>query len=337
MMKLLKIDTNSIACDMISLFNNYPPELIEAALLPLLAKDNDYCINEPMNVTHVFYAELNELMQRSLQFYLQSKFKDGIFHENHYPKSIFEIIQILTVIVPVSYIFCKDPNHKFANLHVVLHKHEYKPFEEIEKAVNFSLIAYPKITCTIHSYGTITDLINKGHFYFSNLCIPTHCIYQNESEYKFIKPDSQILAANNIFTIQLFTKKLNKAVSFFEGAKVFNKKNEDDMVVFMLQQSCEFAYRSLIITFKGKDIKSHDLIILRKQISIYEPQIMGLTKLSLKKEINLLNILNEAYAKARYDSSYHVAPTQLPILFLAIKNIIEGVTKLFNEYTFSVK
>lgn len=335
MMKLNKSNVATIERDMISIFNYYPPELIEASLLPLLAKENDYCINEPMNITHVFYAELNEVIQRSLLIYQQEKFKVKTASSAKYARNIGEIIQILIAIIPVSYIFCKDPNHKFANLHIVLKQYEYKPFDEIEKAVIFSLLPYPKITCTVHAYGTTTDLIGKGHFYFSNLCVLANCIYQNDNEFKLPLPNAQLLATKKLNSIQVFTKNFTKAISFLDGAKVFQKKNENNMAAFMLQQTCEFAYRSLIMAFKGKDIKSHDLIVLRNQISIYEPQIFDLTKLSHKKEINLLQTLNESYVKARYDFSYQISTSQLLVITNAIENILEGVAHLFEIYTFS--
>ncbi len=328
-MKVNQIHQLNIEQDMNSLFNYYPAELIEAALLPLLAKENDYYLDEPMNITHVFYAELNDIIQRFLVANQQAKPKTEVDIANEYSK---DIIQILTRLVPIAYIFCKAPNHTYASLHIVLNQHEYKPFDEIEKAVNFSLLAYPKITCTIHAYGTITDMIIKGHFYFSNLCVPTNCIYQTDNEFKLPLPNTQFLATKRLNSSQAFTKNLNKATSFLEGAKDFFKKNKDDMVAFMLQQACEFGYRSLIIAFKGKDIKSHDLIVLRKHISIYEPKVIGLLNVKIKKEIALLHLLNEAYVKARYDFTYQIGDDQLLVLVDATNNLLTGVKQLFEHY-----
>lgn len=328
-MKFNQIHKPNFEQDMNSLFNYYPTELIEAALLPLLAKENDYCIDEPMNITHVFYAELNDIIQRCLLQSQQTKLK-----HNKNSTDITAIIQLLTTLVPVAYIFCKHPNHTCANLHIVLDQHHYKPFDEIEKAANFSLLAYPKITCTVHAYGTITDRINKGHFYYSNLCVQKNCIYQRKINFDLPLSPAHLWAKNKIYTMSIFTHYIDKAFTFLTGAQRFLKNNETTTSAFMLQQACEFAYRSLIIAFKAKEIKSHDLILLRSNISIYEPQIIGLFHTKIKKEISLLTLLNEAYVKARYDFGYQIGGDQLAVLNDATTNLIEGVKQLFEQYLF---
>ena len=326
-MKFNQVYQSNFEENIINLFNYYPAELIEAALLPLLAKENDYCIDEPMNITHIFYAELNDIIQRCLIINQQEQLKCKIKHS----KNLRSIIQTLKALVPVAYVFCKVPDHDYANLHVVVSQHEYKPFDEIRKAVDFCLLAYPKITCVVHAYGTIKDLITKGHFYYSNLCTQENCIYQQHTTFTLPLANNQLLENNKIKTATIFFKNIDKAFSFFEGAKRFLKNNEVAMCAFMLQQACEFAYRGLITAYKGKDIKTHDLIILRKHIAIYEPKIMGLIDRRIKKEISLLHLLNEAYVKARYDFGYQITDNQLSILLKYTENLLAGVKKIFEQ------
>lgn len=329
-MKFNQICQANFERDMNILFDYYPAELIEAALLPLLAKENDYCIDEPMNITHVFYAELNDIIQRCLLQNQQRKLN----YQNDVSKRLTLIIHTLTAIIPVAYIFCKHPGHIYANLHVVLDQYQYKSFNELEKAVNFSLLAYPKITCTIHAYSTIYDKMIKGHLYYSNLCSTENCIYQQHTDFHLPKPPIQLLAANRLCTLDIFNQYNDKAFAFFRGAQRFRNNNENTMAAFMLQQTCEFAYRSLVIAFNGKDIKSHDLTELRKHVAIYEPQIMGLFNSKIKKETSLLTLLNETYVKARYDLDYQIGDPELTVLIAATRNLLGGVKRLLEPYLF---
>lgn len=331
-MKFKEVSTLNIRQEFNSLFGYYPYELVEAALLPLLAKETDYCIDEPMNITHIFYAELNDIVQRSLIAYHQTH----IYHEkqlvNENLKELSNIIHTLKEIIPISYIFCKNPEHDYASLTLVLKQHEYKPFNEIQNALSFGLAAYPKITCLVHAYNTMQDLISSGHFYFADLCNSTNCIYQNGNEPALFTTNFNALAESRLQATIVFKQNSHKASNFFAGAKHYIKRRENAMGTFMLQQACEFAYRSLIVAFKDKDIKSHDLIVLRKHVANYEPKIIGSFCPKIKKEVRLLTLLQEAYVKARYDHSFEIDGTQTMVLMNLTDNLIKGVHTLFNQY-----
>lgn len=314
-----------------SLLAYYPAELIEAALIPLMAKETDYCIDEPMNITHVFYAELNEILQRNLLNY-QQKIRQPIEETASIVDIHSEMIAILEALVPIQFIFCKDPNHTNASFIIILKKNVYKPVEEIKSALNFALIAYPKITCTAYAYCTMNDLLKRGDFYFSRLCRMENCIYQAKENNNLPQANPNLLSEINEQTETVFKKFEQKAISFLENAKYLIAQKEYALGIFMLQQTCEFSYRGLITSFSRKIIKSHDLLALRKKASLYDPNILGKFHHKVRKEEYLLKILNDAYTKSRYDNSYHADFFETQKLLDLTSNLLTEVRNIFNTY-----
>ncbi|TKC10420.1 HEPN domain-containing protein [Pedobacter polaris] len=313
-----------------SLFRYYPTELIESSLLPLLPPDDE--INEHMSITHLFYAELNYITQRCLASY-QQNYKDEEFDEENYTlKDLSAIVKILKEIIPVGYIFYHCASTNNCSLTIVLDQYLYKPLDDIQSLVNFTLLAYPNISCAIHAYSTMANMITQCHFYYATLCIRANCIYQRSTDFMLPKPNLIYLAENQLKTKTEFKHHTQKATNFFEGAKSFLDNQEHGMAAFMLQQACEFSLRSLIVAFKGKDFRSHELLVLRKHALHYCPGLMGLFNPIQRKELHLFTILEEAYIKARYESTYQIDELLLTTLFNATANLIIGVQQLFEEW-----
>ncbi|RZJ76500.1 MAG: HEPN domain-containing protein [Flavobacterium sp.] len=325
------IHQNLQAKELEGLLAYYPAELIEAALIPLMAKDTDYCIDEPMNITHVFYAELNEILQRNL-FNYQQKIRQPIADTVCIDNSYLDLIAILKALIPIEFIFCKEPSHTNASFIIVLKKDVYKPLAEIKNALSFALVAYPKVNCTAYAYCTMNDLIKRGHFYFSKLCSTPNCIYQAKANNEIPQAKPNVLSEINAQAATFFSQFEQKASSFLENATYLITQKQHALGLFMLQQTCEFSYRGLITSFSGKSIKTHDLLVLRKKASLYDPNILGKFYHKVKKEGYLLKILNEAYTKSRYDTNYNPEAFEIQKLVDLTSNLLREARNIFNTY-----
>lgn len=312
-----------------SLFRYYPADLIEAALCPLLPTE----IGEHTGIQQLFYAELNEIIQDSLVAYQQTAYnKDLDIPASQALADAQAVINILSPLIPMGHVFFQQGELNSGGLIIVLDQYDYKPMDEIQTAVHFSLMAYPKITFEVIAHDTMVDLMSKGHFYYAMTCIQKNCIYKAGAIYGIPLPNLILLAENKTNAIALFKQNRDKSVNFFDGAKRYLTQNENAMAVFMLQQACEFSYRSLIMVFKGRNIKSHELVALRKEAMYHAPQVIGLFHPKPKKELRLLTLLQEAYVKARYEQAYDIDYNQAVSLMEATSNLMRGVQALFEDF-----
>ena len=117
---------------------------------------------------------------------------------------------------------------------------------------------------------------------------------------------------------------------FFKGACKFANESESTISAFMLQQACELTYRSLLLALRGKQVKCHDLVVLRKHLSHFAPTILGILDADEGKEIALLTSIQDAYIKSRYDQTYKISLNDLVNSISAADKLIQMAQEIFN-------
>ncbi|RYG22300.1 MAG: HEPN domain-containing protein [Chitinophagaceae bacterium] len=240
------------------------------------------------------------------------------------------LIQFLAEVIPSSYIFRNNGATNRTDLIIVMDQYHYKPFDEIHTLLDFALLGHERLNCTVYTYGTIYELLSKGHLFFSNLCTPKNCVYQSNPYFNLPllhqEKRNELVEKSKL----VFNQNMQKAITFFKGACEFANENESTISAFMLQQACELTYRSLLLSLRGKQVKCHDLIVLRKHLRHFAPTIIGILDKDEEKEIALLATIQEAYIKSRYDQTYRISLNELKTSISAADQLIQSAQKIFN-------
>ncbi|SFG88353.1 HEPN domain-containing protein [Pedobacter insulae] len=256
---------------------------------------------------------------------------------NYNSKSISAIISFISEVIPISYIFCSRTSMKRTDLIIVTDQYRYKTFDEIYTLLDFAILGHKNINCTVYAYGAMYDFLLKGHLYFSAICTPENCVYQSIPTFNLPKIDqikcNELIASSSV----LFNQNIHKALTFFSGARQFANESERTIAAFMLQQACELTYRSLLLSLRGKEIKCHDLIVLRKHLSHFVPTIIGVFDSNEDVELNMLTSIQEAYINARYDPTYEIALEKLVKAISASNSLIQAAQEIFNYHCQKVK
>jgi HEPN domain-containing protein len=307
-------------------FKHYPLEYVQENIEMLFEKVIPYPTqNDSISPGHLFYEELN-LLLKNCELLYANKTQDE--NESHLNKTI-AVVNFLKEVVPSSYIFCTSAAAKRIDIIIVMDQHKYKPFDEIVTLLDFAVLGHENISCTVYTYGTIYEFLKKGHLYFSALCTPQNCIYQSTPN--FTLPSLNQEMRNELIqkSTQLFNQNIQKAISFYNGALKFANESESSISAFMIQQACELTYRSLLLALRGKQIKCHDLVVLRKHLSHFAPTIIGVLDADEGKETALLTSIQEAYIKSRYDQTYQVSLSELLNSISATDKLIQCTQELF--------
>ncbi len=242
------------------------------------------------------------------------------------------VIQFLKEVIPSSYIFCNPSATKRTDFIIVLDQYKYKPIDEILTLLDFALLGHENINCTVYTYGTIYELLSKGHLFFSALCTPENCVFQHQANFSLplLPPEKRGELVE--LSTRLFSQNMQKAITFFKGACKFIHDCESTISAFMLQQACELTYRSLLLALRGKQVKCHDLVVLRKHLIHFAPTIIGVLNADQAKEIALLTSIQEAYIKSRYDQTYKITLNQLGNSLSATDKLLKSAQEIFNYH-----
>ncbi|MGF1924217.1 MAG: HEPN domain-containing protein [Bacteroidia bacterium] len=310
-------------------FKNYPIEYVQEkiafAFEKVLPKTTE---NPTLASIYLFYEELN-LVLKNCEFL--SKIEQHHLLHNH--DSLNTIVCFLKEIIPVSYIFCSHASVQRTDLIIVLDQYKYKPIDEIHTLLDFSLLGHKNINCTVYSYAVMNEFLLNGHLYFSALCIPENCVYKNPKNYTLprLAPDKYHQLVDS--ARQSFYENMERALTFFGSAHQLS----NEISVFMLQQACELTFRSLLLSLRGKDVRCHDLVVLRKNLKHFVPTLDGVFGANEKQEIKLLGLIQEAYIRSRYDQSYSISRTDLEHALIATRKFIDKAYKIFNHYCLKIQ
>lgn len=299
-------------------FKQYPLEYIEEKI-------------NSITPTYLFYEELNRMLKNCELLYSSKNQDTTEYHLIDTYKNINAVVEFIKELIPASYIFCNSISPNRTDLIIVMDQYKYKPFDEILTLLDFAVLGQKNINCTVYSYGTINDFLLKGHLYFSTLCTSENCVYQSTLNF-----DLPLLSREKCTEIiekstRLFNQNMQKATTFYSGALKFANENESTISAFMLQQACELTYRSLLLSLRGKQIKCHDLVVLRKHLSHFVPAIIGVFDEDDTKEIAMLDAIQEAYIKSRYDQTYTIGLTELIKSITAANKLLTCAQEIFNH------
>mgnify|MGYP006151015267 FL=1 len=120
-----------------------------------------------------------------------------------------------------------------------------------------------------------------------------------------------------------------KASSFLDGATYFIGINRFELAVFMLQQAVELTYRCFLNLMRGKDIKCHELYVLRRNIKRFAPQLLGAFSDNEKEELRYLDVLEKGYCDARYNREYKIRKEKVILLHQKVKELHSRSFDLF--------
>ena len=336
----MKTHTDSLATEvqLSNFFNHYPIEYIEENIANLFKNVIPHPTEHPsISANYLFYEELN-LLLKNCELLYQHKKKETQEHQQLKKfKNIDTVVNFLKEVIPTAYIFCSFASSTRIDLIIVMDQYKYKSFEEIYSLLDIAMLGHEHINCTVYTYGTIHEFLSKGHLYFSTLCIPENCVYKRTAHFMLplLNPDK--CAATIDHSSKSFHQNIQKAITFFNGAQQFANESQSTISGFMLQQACELTYRSLLLSLRGKQVKCHDLVVLRKHLSHFVPTIIGVFDTDEEKEVAMLTSIQEAYIKSRYDQNYTISLAELQTNSIATNALIQSAQEIFNYHCQKIK
>ncbi|NTE89512.1 nucleotidyltransferase and HEPN domain-containing protein [Agrobacterium rubi] len=179
----------------------------------------------------------------------------------------------------------------------------------------------------VHSLREVNTSLREGHHFFSDIRKEGIVLYELNDEPLAepiqLAPSEQLRVGGEHFRHRF------KAASNF--AALSKQALNNDMVsesAFLLHQSLEQAYASVLLTLTNYAPASHNLKILRSFAEEQDRRLAEAFPREHHRERAAFNTINEAYVKARYSSQYKITGETLEWLgqrtavLLALVNVV---------------
>ncbi|KAA3509096.1 nucleotidyltransferase and HEPN domain-containing protein [Agrobacterium rosae] len=237
--------------------------------------------------------------------YAKATFVDEPFTSKGY-RSDFDILVIVN-------------NRKLTDLAEYWHKAEDRLIrdKEIELPVQF----------IVHSLREVNTSLKEGHHFFSDIRKEGIVLYELNDE-PLAEP-TQLEPSERLRMASIhFEKRFKVATNFALLSKQALRIDMMNEAAFLLHQSLEQAYSSVLLTLTNYAPASHNLKILRSFAEEQDRRLAEAFPREHHRERAAFNVINEAYVKARYSNHYKISTEALEWLgertavLLALVNVV---------------
>ena len=224
-----------------------------------------------------------------------------------------QLIEALKILVDPDMIFLfdlpylghLDVSHR-REIYVVLRNQD---LEEHHNTIGlFSFLTSGKQEFAIHSINRnhLTSVLGKGHLFFQYHIRQLHLIYRKEGASDLKELPHERLLERMIHLRSSLQKNWEKADLFWRLALQEQDNLNWESSLFFLHQSIELRLRALILVWEKRELKSHVTRVLLRECYQFIPELASVFPQDTEEEVQLLQLLEDAYCKVRYRTEFPV-------------------------------
>lgn len=182
--------------------------------------------------------------------------------------------------------------------------------QAILKSINNSKTIHTPVSILVHDINFINCRLKKAQYFFSDIKKEGITLYDSG---KFKLEES--IELDNKQRYQLakddFDYYFERAKKFSLGFKFYFDSEDHREAAFLLHQATENLYTCILLVFTRYKPNTHKLNELRKLTNPLDKRLVKTFPLSEQKDINLFDLLCQAYVEARYNKSYTITKKEL--------------------------
>jgi len=194
-------------------------------------------------------------------------------------------------------------------------------FSEIRPALDIAMLQHIRVCYSLHSLGSVTDCLKKGHIFLSLHCTEKNLVF-DDGKTKLPPISTEDMDKLKATVMATFMTGFNKAYSFYQFALQAKEENQLSFSLFFLHQTIEFVYRAILQNLNGYDKPTHSIRMLKNHVKRCTPQLMDIFPDDTMEEKRIMDILEGSYTKTRYENGYTVTETNLQLVFTRARQLL---------------
>lgn len=201
---------------------------------------------------------------------------------------------------------------------------------EIEEKLDQEPSLKTPISIIVHDVDFMNRRLSKAQYFFSDIKAEGIHLYNSE---KFPLKEAKELSNKERQKLaqEDFNYWMERAQSFHKVYGFCFSEKDFRTAAFMLHQTTERLYTTILLVFTRYKPKSHDLLVLRKFANTIDAELAMVFTLDTAENKHLFKLLRNAYVDARYKPSYVITEEELSKLANQVNHLKELCEKLCQE------
>jgi len=181
-----------------------------------------------------------------------------------------------------------------------------------------------------HDIKLLNKKLEEGHYFFTDIIKEGTTLY-NSDKYQLATP-KELSPASRAYKAQTYFDSWFKDSSdFLDSAIEDLKKSKHKISIFLLHQSVERFFTTVLLVFTDYKPKTHDLEDLNRQAGYADIRFKTVFPNQTDEEKRLFTLLVKAYIDSRYKMGYTIAPEDLQWLATRVQKLKELTEELCKE------
>ena len=194
-------------------------------------------------------------------------------------------------------------------------------WHEITDACNaLELSAHPRII--VHDIWDLNIKLVKGQYFFSDIK-KEGCMLFDSGNFELAGEEKQTPEEKQRIAQEHFDYWFEEAQDFFDGYTFYLNKKKYSIAAFLLHQSAEHAFKTVLLVFTNYFPKEHWLALLNPMAAGEDSSLTGIFACETKAEKERFKLLDEAYIGGRYDPKYKISKADLELLEVQVRQLLE--------------
>lgn len=187
------------------------------------------------------------------------------------------------------------------------------------------------VSLIVHTLQQVNNNLADGRFFFLDVVKDGIALYQSDdSELATPKPKRPAEALK--LAREYYEEWFPSAGEFFETYEFAFSKKRYKQAAFLLHQTTERLYHTLLLTCTFYTSHSHNIENLRKQGRRLDPRLVYVWPDDTKEARRRFSLLKEAYVKARYSKHYRIGADDLEWLGARVQELSAIVHEVCAEH-----
>lgn len=187
------------------------------------------------------------------------------------------------------------------------------------------------VSLIVHTLQQVNNNLAEGRFFFLDVVKDGIALYQSEDgELATPKPKRPADALK--LAREYYEEWFPSAGEFFETYEFAFSKKRYKQAAFLLHQTTERLYHTLLLTCTFYTSHSHNIENLRRQGRRLDPRLVYVWPDDAKEARRRFSLLKEAYVKARYSKHYRIGADDLEWLGARVQELSAIVHEVCAEH-----